>query len=149
MVEQKLSVRDEDLRKGNPEEADTVVARYLPKHRSLWGRHRHSNCQSCCSLVEFRLVWAISYFCLLSPSFSICMAPRPARPWCPLYVTYVAFSLYHTPLQDVSGFSLVAVNVLPPNPYFSTCILPLTIDMRLTLSWSPLHISLQHSFLTL
>ena len=31
MVEQKLSVRDEDLRKGNSEEADTVVARYSPK----------------------------------------------------------------------------------------------------------------------
>ena len=31
MVEQKLSVRDEDLRKGNSEQADTVVARYSPK----------------------------------------------------------------------------------------------------------------------
>ena len=31
MVEQKLSVRDEDLQKGNSEEADTIVARYSPK----------------------------------------------------------------------------------------------------------------------
>ena len=38
MVEQRLSVRDEHLRKGNSEEADTIVARYSPKLRSLWGR---------------------------------------------------------------------------------------------------------------
>ena len=34
MVEQRLSVRDEHLRKGNSEEADTIVARYSPKLRT-------------------------------------------------------------------------------------------------------------------
>ena len=34
MAEQKLSVRDEDLREGNSEEADIVVARYSPEHRA-------------------------------------------------------------------------------------------------------------------
>ena len=155
MVEQKLSVRhgDEDLQKGNSEEADTVVAWYSPKLRSLWGRHRHSICRSRCFIVQIGLgllllLCTLTYSHPLHTFFSICIAPRPAGPWCPLYVTYVAFSLYHTPLQDTPGFPLVAVNEPPPNPYFSTY--PPTIGIRLALSWPLLHItSLQHGSLTL
>ena len=131
MVEQRLSVRDEHLRKGNSEEADTIVARYLPKvPKSL----RTSSSPISSLKLSISLLWssdrsgpspASVHSHPLHNSFSICIALRPAGPWCPLYVTYVAFSLYHTPLQDASGSSLVAVNVLPPNPYFSTYISPI------------------------
>ena len=47
VVEQELgasrSLQVEDPRKGNSEEADTIVARHFPKHRKGCdrGRHRH------------------------------------------------------------------------------------------------------------
>ena len=60
---------------------------------------------------------------LCVPPLTTCIAPRPANPGV-LSTSHTWLSLYHTPLQDASGSSLVAVNVLPPNPYFSTYISP-------------------------
>ena len=69
MVEHKLGVCvmkfAGDPREGNSEEADSIVARRFPKHRKdPWGRHCPSSCQSHCSTVQFRQVWAVSYFYL-------------------------------------------------------------------------------------
>ena len=112
--------------KGNSEEAETIVARSLPKHRKGLrdrGRHHHSSSQSRCSTVRFRLVWAVSCFCAPPPSSylpSTHISMRLAGPRSPLNVTYAAFSLYHLPLRDSSRLYSLIVNVLQPNPFFST-----------------------------
>ena len=56
----------------------------------------------------------------LHVSHCTCTGMRPTGRRSPLNVTYVAFSLYHLPLQDSSGLHSAIVNVLQPNPFFST-----------------------------
>ena len=58
------------VRKGNSEEADTLVARYSPKvPKSLRTSSSPIVTQTVnLAIVEFRSVWACSCFCALSPS---------------------------------------------------------------------------------
>ena len=45
---------------------------------------------------------------------------RPTGPRSPLNITRMAFSLYHTPLRDSAGLYSAIVDMLQPNPCFST-----------------------------
>ena len=99
------------------------MARRLPKHQKEDVIACHCRDQSCCFTVEFRSFWAISCFCAPSPSSylpSTHISMRLAGPRSPLNVTYAAFSLYHLPLRYSSRLYSLIVNVLQPNPFFST-----------------------------
>ena len=77
MVEKELGVCYEVCRlrmhqKGNSEETNTIVARFLPKHRKAFPIGTSSSlrlsCRSRCSTVGFILVWSLSCFYALSPA---------------------------------------------------------------------------------
>ena len=106
--------------KGNSEEAETIVARSLPKHRKSlrdWG------CQG--TSLPYSLDWsgpspASVHLHPLQTSHRTPIGMRLAGPRSPLSVTRVPFSLYHLPLRDSPRLYSGIVNLLQPNPFFST-----------------------------
>ena len=102
------------------EEAETIVARSLPKHRKSlrdWG------CQG--TSLPYSLDWsgpspASVHLHPLQTSHRTHIGMRLPGPRSPLNVTYAAFSLYHLPLRDSPRLYSGIVNLLQPNPFFST-----------------------------
>ena len=101
MIERELGMHCEVRRlrtheKSNTEEADSIVARHLPKNPRASLRHFLSI--STANLAALSSVWAIFWFCSITPTPS---------------VSHTAPRLYKAPLTGV-------MNVLHLNLYFST-----------------------------